>query len=126
MPIQPESAQHARSACSRGAAGCCARGRSQDFEVTTTAQRDERVLCASSRMFAASLRADPGPRFELSHAAIEIVDAENDMVDVNARTLLHGEQPSPLDSAVLNRIDVDVFTWPLRDSNLTRPDSERL
>src|SRR5262249_45982264 len=37
------------------------RGRGKDFEVTTTAQRDERVLSAAPWMFAASFWAHAGP-----------------------------------------------------------------
>src|SRR5512132_275142 len=75
-----------------GTGGLLRRGRCKDFEVTPTSQRNKRVLCASSWMFPTSLWSNAGPRFELSHAAIQIVDAENHMIDVHGSALLHREQ----------------------------------
>jgi len=68
--------------------GLLRQGGSEDFEIAVTSQRDQRVLRAASWMLAAALWRDAGPRLELSHATLEIVDPENDMIDANGRAFL--------------------------------------
>ncbi len=43
-------------------------------------------------MFATPFGGHAGSCFELSYPAIEIIDANNDMIDVNGGLFLHGEQ----------------------------------
>lgn len=66
--------------------------RRKDFEITTVSQGHERILCASPRMFAATLGGDASLGFELSHAAFQIVDSKDHMVNSNASACLHRER----------------------------------